>query len=173
MFGNNQRIVLGFVSFILGCIFIYINKGVEGALLIIGSLLMIYAYFRYGTVHRAFQSLKRNNFNKAKEELAHISKPDMLSKSQKGFYFLSMGLISLRENELDAAENYFKKTFDFRLRTANNISLLNLSLAELYLKKEQYQEASTYLENSKKTPHKSSIDRYIDDLEKILNDINS
>jgi predicted ribosomally synthesized peptide with nif11-like leader len=107
--------------------------------------------------------------NVAKEELAQISNPDMLSKSQKGYYFFSMGLINMKEKNLDAAEEYLKRAVGFDLETTNDITLLNLTLAQIYYKKNQYQEAYKYLEISKKTPHKTVVDTQIRDLERALN----
>jgi tetratricopeptide (TPR) repeat protein len=172
MFGRNLRIVMGVICFVFGCIIINYGMLIEGALLILSVLFITYGYFRNGTVWKAFQSIKKNNFAKAKKELSQISKPDLLSKSQKGYYYWALGLIKLKDNDLYAAEEHIRKALDFGVRTENDIALLNLNLAQIFYQKEQFQEAYIYLNKTKDISHKSSVDVYILELEQMLNKIN-
>ena len=168
MFGKYLRIVMSVICFVFGCILINCGMLNEGVLLISSALLIIYGYFRHGTVWKAFQSIKRNNFAKANKDLSQISKPDLLSKSQKGYYYWALGLIKLKDNELNMAEEYIRNALDFGVRTENDIALLNFNLAQIFYQKEQFQESYIYLNKAKIISHKSSVDVYIQALEQML-----
>ena len=168
MFGKKFRIVMGVFCFVLGCILISSGMLIEGLLEFSLILLVTYGYFRYGTVWKAFQSIKKNNFTKAKKELSQITKPDLLSKSQKGYYYWALGLIELKNNDLHLAEEYIKKALDFGVRTENDFAIINLNLAQIFYQQEQFHEAYMYLNMAKNISHKSNADEYILELEQML-----
>ena len=170
MFSNYTRIIFGLICFILGCFSLSIENYFLGVILILYSIFSVYLQFAYGTVWKAFQKIKRNDFVRAKKELESIKKPDLLLKSQKGYYYWSLGIISSQEKDLLKAEEYIIKAIDYGVRTDNDMALLNFSLAQILYQRELIQEAKLYLDKAKNIPHKSIADKYINDFENLLND---
>lgn len=168
MYGKKQRIIIIIIFLVLGCVFMLNRSFLNGAFMLIGALILIYCHFRYGTVWRAFQSIKKNEYDKAKKELLQIKKPELLANSQKGYYYWSLGLIKLFENELDASEKFIRIALDIGVRTENDKTLIKLTQSEIYLKRGQLEEARKIFNEAKSTSHKPRLDEYLKEYENEL-----
>ena len=92
----------------------------------------------------------------------------MLCKSEKTYYYWGMGIIKISENKLDEAEREFYNALRFGATTANNMVIINLSLAQVCMYKEEYEKSKVYIEEAKRIPHRPQLDMILFELESRL-----
>jgi tetratricopeptide (TPR) repeat protein len=141
------------------------------ALFFAAAVLFTYGYFRYGSVWQVFQHIKTGEMTKAERLLDSIKNPQLLSGQQKAYYYFSKGLIEAHRNNLDAAESCLKQALDLGLRTANDTSIANLNLANIYHRKGMFDEARGRLKQASELRHKPQLDEEIQKLKNTLDAI--
>jgi len=136
---------------------------VIGAVLVLGYL--IYSHFKHASVWLAFRNIKRKRLDKAYRLLLDTPNPTYLAKGQKTYYYWGMGLIKISESKFDEAEREFYNALRFGYTTANNMVIINLSLAQICMFKEEYEKAKVYIDEAMRIPHKPGLDNIIYQLE--------
>ena len=129
---------------------------------------MIYAYFKYASVNLAFKKIRAKELKSAHQLLLDTPNPKLLNKSEKTYYYWGMGIIKISENKLDEAEREFYNALRYGVTTANNMVVINLSLAQICMYKEEYEKAKVYLEEAKRIPHRPQLNVILYELESRL-----
>jgi len=150
MFTNNARIILIGLFLAMGVFFSYehIYQLVAAVLMFIG--LIIWGYFREGTVIMAAKRFHHKEYDKAEWLLLQIDHPTWLSKKRRGFYEFIMGGISLQKQDYDAAEKHYELAAQFPLRSANDHVAALVHVANISIRQRNYDKARAYLELAKK-----------------------
>jgi len=165
MLTKKIRILIIFIALITGIISsinsIYWLAAISG---IIG-LYMIFAYFKYASVSLAFKKIRQKNLKSAYNLLLDTPNPKLLTKGEKTYYYWGMGIIKISEDKFDEAERDFYNALRFGVTTANNMVVINLSLAQICMYKEEYEKANVYLDEAKRIPHKPELDIILFELE--------
>lgn len=165
MFDSRIRIIAITIFTIMTISFFIIGRDKLAILSLICCLLQIYSYFRYGTVWLAFKQFKKQNYPKIIRLLGSIKKPEYLSKSQKGFYYMLKGAVNLyHEKNYQLAEENIKKAIEIGVRTTNNISINYIMLSQSGFQQGKYDNAMNYLKEAVKTPHSSMLDEGLQNL---------
>lgn len=129
---------------------------------------MIYAYFKYASVNLAFKKIRAKELKSAYNLLLDTPSPKLLSKGEKTYYYWGMGIIKISENKLDEAEREFYNALRYGVTTANNMVIINLSLAQVCMYKEEYEKAKVYLGEAKRIPHRPQLNIILYELESRL-----
>ena len=79
-----------------------------------------------------------------------------------------MGIIKISENKLDEAEREFFNALRYGATTANNMVIINLSLAQVCMYKEEYEKSKVYLGEAKRIPHRPQLNVILYELESRL-----
>ena len=124
---------------------VYEITGVIG----IGIALLIWGYFREGTVVMAAREFHAKNYDGAEELLKEIEDPDRLGKHRRGFYEFIYGNVELHRHNYEEAEKHFQIASNFPLRNQNDKAIVMVHLANLNLRKKDYERASAYLSRAK------------------------
>ena len=124
---------------------VYEMTGVIG----IGIALLIWGYFREGTVVMAAREFHAKNYDGAEELLKEIEDPDRLGKHRRGFYEFIYGNVELHRHNYAEAEKHFQIASNFPLRNQNDKAIVMVHLANLNLRKKDYERASAYLARAK------------------------
>lgn len=131
--------------------------------------LIIWGYFKNGTVYIAFKKLKNEDYQKAEELLLKIKNPNLLKKSQKSYYHFIKGYIELNKQNLETSFIELTKAINIGLRTDNDTSIVTMNLAKIELERNNFKEAMTYLEKTKSLNHKIELNP---EIKRIENEIN-
>lgn len=129
---------------------------------------MVYAYFKYASVNLAFKKIRAKELKSAYNLLLDTPSPKLLSKGEKTYYYWGMGIIKISENKLDEAEREFYNALRYGVTTANNMVIINLSLAQVCMYKEEYEKAKVYLGEAKRIPHRPQLNIILYELENRL-----
>lgn len=169
MFNPLIRIVLIVSSFAMSILF-YSNEDFKNmGLILIAVVLIVYGYYKYGTVYLAFQEIKKNNYKKAEKLIAKINKPNNLTKGHKSYYHFTKGIIASDKKEWDQGYIELTKALEIGLRTKNDTSIVLLNLAYIEFERKKIIEAKFFLKKLKEFELKSLIKKEADKLIKKIN----
>lgn len=119
------------------------------AVIAIGIALLIWGYFREGTVVMAARKFHEKSYDEAEELLKEISDPDRLGRHRRGFYEFIYGNIELHRHNYAEAEKHFQIASKFPLRNQNDKAIVMVHLANLNLRKKDPVRAEAYVEKAK------------------------
>lgn len=139
------------------------------AVLGIGIALLIWGYFREGTVVMAAREFHAKNYDGAEELLKEIEDPDRLGKHRRGFYEFIYGNVELHRQNYEEAEKHFQIASKFPLRNQNDKAIVLVHLANLSLRKKDYGRALAYVEKAKTYKITSRVKNIILKIESEIN----
>lgn len=169
MFNPIVRIILVVLGLFLAWNF-YSNGDLPIAFVVLFAVgLIVWGYFKYGTVYTAFRRLKNEDFQKAEELLLKIKNPSLLLKSQKSYYHFIKGFLELNKRNIETSFIELTKALNLGLRTENDTSIVLLHLAAIELERNNMKEAIIYLEKIKNLNHDIELEQ---EIERIENEIN-
>jgi hypothetical protein len=169
MFTPVVRIILAFIALWLMWRFWSSGNMVSFGMIVFSLFLIVWGYFKNGTVYSAFQKLRKEDYKGAELALAKTPNPQYLKKSQKAYYHFTKGMIDLNKENLDSAHIELNEALRIGLRTENDQSLVNLNLASIELERKNLEKAQDYLQVSKQLEHKPLLDGEIERLENEIN----
>jgi len=169
MYNPIVRIILGIVGIVMAWNFYSTGNMTSFYMVMVAIGLIVWGYYKNGTVFIAFQQLKKEDFQKAEQLLSKIKNPNLLKKSQKSYYHFTKGFIELNKQNIDNSYIEFKNALELGLRTENDTSIVTLNLASIELERKKYEKAKTYLDQTKKLNHKLELNSEIERIEKEIN----
>lgn len=169
MYSPTVRIILVGIALVMAWKF-YSTGNMTSTYMVLGAIgLIVWGYFKNGTVYLAFQQLKKENYEKAEQLLGKVPNPELLKKSQKSYYHFTKGFIELNKQNLDAAYENLNSALSLGLRTQNDTSIVTLNLASLELERKNLEEARNFLGRTKELNHKPELNAEIERIETEIN----
>jgi hypothetical protein len=160
------RILLGILGLFMAYNF-YINGNIPSTIMVLAAVgLIIWGYFKNGTVYLAFKQLKSENYQNAEHLLLKTKHPHLLKKSQRSYYHFTKGLIELHKQNLDISNQDLIKALNLGLRTENDTSIVTIHLAIIELERNNFLEAKDFLNRTKSLNHKTELNPEIERIEK-------
>ena len=126
---------------------------------------LIWGYFREGTVIMAAREFHAKNYDGAEELLKEIEDPDRLGKHRRGFYEFIYGNVELYCHNYEEAEKHFQIATRFPLRNQNDKAIVLVHLANISLRKKDYERAKAYVEKAKTFKTSSRVNNIIEKIE--------
>ncbi|MCP4442501.1 MAG: hypothetical protein GY810_26645 [Aureispira sp.] len=168
MFTPIIRLTLIFVSFIFILLMYSYGHYPEVGIGILTIFLLLWGYFRSGTVYLAFRHLMQGNYAKAEERLNQTKKPRWLNNSQKSYYHFARGLILANNRELTKSSEHFLEALQLGLRTSNDQTIALHQLAEIAFVQKRYAKSQSYLDQAKLLQYKAPMQVEIDKMQHLL-----
>jgi len=170
MFTNNARIVLVGIFLAMGLFFSYQQVYQLMAVALMFIVLLIWGYFKEGTVILAAKSFHKKDYEKTESLLSQVSHPSWLSKKRRGFYEFIMGGVCLQKQDYDEAEKHYELAAQYPLRTANDHVAALVHVANINIRQGNYDKAEAYLQlaNKRQGEIKSKMKEVIAKLEQEL-----
>jgi tetratricopeptide (TPR) repeat protein len=110
---------------------------------------LIWSYFKQGSVMLAAKAFHQKDYDKAEELLREIKDPDKLSRKRRGFYEFIYGNIELQRENFELSEQHFQIASRFPLQNENDKGIILVHLANLNLRKHDYEKAKAYTDKAK------------------------
>lgn len=165
MFTRKARLAVIIIAGILLAWAVYEKVYEIAALAGIGIILLVWGYFSEGTVVMAAKEFHHKNYDKAEELLLEIEDPERLNKYRRGFYEFIYGNIELHRQNYNKAEQHFQLATHFPLRNQNDKALVWVHLANLSLRKKEYERAAAYLSKARALKITSRVQHIIQKIE--------
>lgn len=150
MFTNNARIILIGVFLATGLFFSYQHVYQLMALTLLFIVLIIWGYFKEGTVILAAKSFHKKDYEKTEALLGQITHPTWLSKKRRGFYEFMMGGVYLQKQDYEDAEKHYELAAQYPLRTANDHVAALVHVANISIRQGNYDKAQVYIQLAEK-----------------------
>ncbi len=131
----------------------------------VSIFMLVWSYFKQGTVVLAARAYHNKDYQKAEELLSEIENPDRLSRIRHGYYEFIYGNIELQRNGFEAAEYHFQIASKFPLRNQNDKGLILVQLANLCLRKKDFERTKAYIEKAKELDISARVKSIINKIE--------
>ena len=154
MFTNTARIFLIGLFLAMGVFFSYehVYQLMGASLLFI--VLLIWGYFKEGTVIMAAKSFHKKDYIRSEALLMQVSNPNWLAKKRRGFYEFIMGGVCLQKQDYDEAERHYELAAQFPLRSVNDHVAALVHVANISIRQHNYDKAAAYIELANKNQDK-------------------
>ena len=162
MFSNRVRFFIGFIFFLTLILLAYLRFYEFAAVALLMILLLVWDYFRQGTLIVASRYFHHKDFNKAERYLLQISQPEWLSKSRRGYYEFIMGGICLQKRDYPDAEKHFEIAAKYPLRSVNDHVAALVHVANISIRQGNFEKAEAYLHLTDQ--HKDSVNAKMKDV---------
>lgn len=129
----------------------------NGIFLILLSGIPLLFHFRNERILLALWYVRKQDFEKASQQLAAISHPEKtLIKGQLAYYYFLQGLMTSQTN-LSKSETWMKKALATGLRLKQDRALAKMQLAAMAMTKRKKKEAQALLTEAKKLDDKGVL----------------
>jgi hypothetical protein len=162
MFTNTARIFLIGLFLAMGLFFSYEHVYQLMAVSLMFIVLLIWGYFKEGTVIMAAKSFHKKDYVRSEALLKQIANPSWLAKKRRGFYEFIMGGVSLQKQDYDAAEKHYELAAQFPLRSVNDHVAALVHVVNISIRQHNYDKAAAYIELANK--HQEKINAKMKDV---------
>ncbi len=146
MFTNRARVLVIGAFIIMLAVSVNFQVYQISAVIVMFIGLLIWGYFKEGTIILAAKAFHNKNYEKAEGLLNQVSNPKWLSKKRRGFYEFIMGGICLQKQDFDAAEKHYEIAAQYPLRTANDHVAALGHVVNISIRHGDYEKAKAYLQ---------------------------
>jgi tetratricopeptide (TPR) repeat protein len=150
MFSNQVRIFIAFVFLLSLGLLLYLHIYELAAVAVLMIILLIWDYFKQGTLVVAAKYFHNKDFVKAEKSLNEISNPKWLSKKRRGFYEFIYGGICIQKQDFEAAEQHYEIAAQYPLRNLNDHVAALVTVANISIRRGNYEKAKAYLQLTEK-----------------------
>ncbi len=168
MFTPITRIVIIFACMLAIVYCLSVGKMYPTFVAFIFMFFTILGYFFQGTVYLAFRQLRSGDVKKAANTLALTTKPNWLTKTQKGYYFFVLGFVEMAQNNLEASKKAYSEALKIGLRLKNDTAMVYANLAMIHHKQKNKVKAREYLSLAKSIKIKEHVKLEIDRIASII-----
>ncbi|QEM12137.1 hypothetical protein [Mucilaginibacter rubeus] len=155
MFSNRIRIFIAFIFLLSLGVLMYFRVYELAAVAAMMIILLIWDYFRQGTLIVASKHFHVKDYDKTAASLKEIMKPEWLSKNRRGYYEFIYGGLCLQRQEFEEAEKHYEIAAQYPLRSVNDHVAALVSVANISIRRGNLEKAKAYLQLAEK--HKEKI----------------
>lgn len=110
----------------------------------IASMMILYGYFRKGSVSLALSRLRHEEYTEAEKIINYTTKPERLDKKQKAYYLFVKGFIAREKDNFDEAKILLEESLNEGVKNQNDIAMAILALADMEMVKKNKNRAKEY-----------------------------
>jgi tetratricopeptide (TPR) repeat protein len=145
MFTNRARILVIGAFVIMMAVAAQMHVYEIAAAVAMFTLLLIWGYFKEGTIVLAAKAFHNKDYEKAEALLVQVSNPDWLSKKRRGFYEFIYGGVCLQKLQYDEAEKHYEIAALYPLRSENDHVAALVHVANISIRHNNFEKAKIFL----------------------------
>ncbi|MEN0054373.1 MAG: hypothetical protein AAGC65_11920 [Mucilaginibacter sp.] len=150
MFSNKVRVFIAFLFLASLAILLYLHIYELAVVAVMMLLLLIWDYFKQGTLVVAAKYFHDKNYEKTEASLKEISNPQWLSKKRRGFYEYIYGGVCIQKQDFEAAEKHYELAAQYPLHSVNDHVAALVTVANINIRFGNYDKAKAYLQLTEK-----------------------
>ncbi len=170
MLTNTARIFVSLLLILAATFAAYYQVYTIAAFGILLTGMVVFGYFKEGTVILAAKQFKHKNYENAKELLLSIKNPEWLNKRRKPYYHLILGNIALQQLDYTTAQTHLAKAATLGLK-ANDLGSTLMHLANISLRNKNKTQGLYWIAEADKLPltqkYKSILKNIAHEIEKL------
>nr|WP_294896940.1 tetratricopeptide repeat protein [uncultured Pedobacter sp.] len=132
--------------------------------------LVVWGFFKEGTVILAAKQFKLKNYTTAKALLHSIKNPELLNKRRKPYYYFMLGSIAVQEMDYADAEFHLGKSAVLGLQ-AGDLGVALMHLANISLRNNDKEKGLLWIKQSEKLPLSAKYKSILSNIEKEIQKI--
>jgi tetratricopeptide (TPR) repeat protein len=133
------------------------------------GLIFLASYIFLGTVQTAAQLVEEQQLDKAEKRLSLTLTPNWLYVTNRAYYYIMKGSIAMQKGDEKTAEDWFKVAEDLKLPSDNERAMIQLQLAGLYAKRNNWNKTKSIMRKLKKLDvTESTLQMQIDQFKQAL-----
>lgn len=117
---------------------------------ILTGIILFVGYLLFGTVQSAAKMTQNMQMEEAEQRLKLTFKPEWLYKTNRAFYYMMQGTLSMHKKDNAGAEAWLAKAQALDLPTDNEKAMVELQLANIQAMKGKWKAAQLHFRNLKK-----------------------
>jgi tetratricopeptide (TPR) repeat protein len=110
----------------------------------IASVILLWGYFRKGSVALALSRLRAEDYAEAERILEYTTQPDRLDKKQKAYYLFVKGFIAREKNNFEEAIILLESALEEGIRNQNDKAMALLALTDIEMVRKHRGRAQAY-----------------------------
>ena len=122
---------------------------------------LVWSHFKEGTVVLASEAFQKKEYDKARALLADIKNPEYLRKKRRNYYEFISGNLALHLLDDAKAEYHFQLASRLPFRRANDKAIILVHLANINLRKKDYERVRAYLDKAAELDVSSRLSQII------------
>ncbi|MCE2503499.1 MAG: hypothetical protein J4G05_05535 [Chlorobi bacterium] len=162
--------IIGIVIAVLtggGLVMLGLQWWIAGGVVTALGLVLLFFWWRLYQILRISEALSKEDFQKAKGQMAKIKNPEKLNDYSRTYYNFFKGVIDARENRFKEAEQAFKIALEInRFRAPDEKATSHLMMGQLLLRKRNRVGATRHLQEAKSLASNPQIHEQIKALAK-------
>lgn len=170
MFTNQARILVCVLLALVGGLAAWLKVYEISALSGMFICLVIWGYFKEGTIILAAKLFKVKNHDKAKALLQSVKNPEYLNRRRRPYYHFMLGSIAVAEAEYNSAELYLGKAAVLGLR-AGDLGTALMHLANISLRNNDKEKGMVWIKQAEKLPLTAKYKSILSNIEKEIQKI--
>ena len=166
------RLILSSFAFLYGGYKLYLDpSNIEGWLFLFAGGALVWGYFKYGTIWKAWRLYEKNDLDGLEVQLSYIKKPEWLNAQNKAYYYLLKGVVLSKNGQWETAYKNFEIATKGPLRTENVLSIVHVYLADTAIILNNLSSAKQHLQKAKKLAHNEGVDKIIEEVEQKVENV--
>ncbi|MFT4061468.1 MAG: hypothetical protein QM642_03815 [Edaphocola sp.] len=113
------------------------------------SAILLFGYFRSGTVKLALSHLRNEEYAKAETILGQTTQPDRLDKRNQAYYYFVKGFLAREKDNYTEAKACLELSLTDGIRNQNDIAMALLALADMEMVRKDKNAALHYFNQLK------------------------
>ncbi len=144
MFTPLSRIILVLICAALSVLGAVLNIFSLVIIASVASFILLYGYFRKGSVKLALSRLRQEDYAEAEKIIDQTTHPERLDKKQHAYFLFIKGFIAREKDKFDEAKNYLEQALNGGIGNQNDIAMALLALADMEMVKKNRSRAREY-----------------------------
>jgi len=115
----------------------------------LASFILLYGYFRKGSVKLALARLRREDYTEAERIIDLNTHPERLDKRQYAYYLFVKGFVAREKDQFSEANRLLEASLHAGLRSENDIAMVLLALTDMEMVNKNRIKARQYFQQMK------------------------
>jgi len=108
------------------------------------SVIILYGYFRKGSVSLALSRLRIEDYKEAERILAYTTHPDRLDKKQRAYFMFIQGFLAREKDNYEEAKMLLEASLNEGVKNQNDIAMAIIALTDMEMVKKNKSKAKAY-----------------------------
>jgi tetratricopeptide (TPR) repeat protein len=108
------------------------------------SFILLYGYFRKGSVMLALKQLRKEDYKEAERVVDLNQHPDRLDKKDRAYFLFIKGFVAREKEQLEEAKIFLEESLQGGIKNQSDIAMAILALADMEMVKQNRKAAKEY-----------------------------
>ena len=159
------RLSLVLAALLIGVVGVGRGNSIDGAVVLAGGALLIWGYFRSGSLWLALAAYRTGNVERMRDHVRCVRWPRLLSPRWRAYYHWLQGVTLAIEGRIAPARDHLLQSRRWRFRSQHDRSIMECQLADMAIRCGEPAQAWGHLRQARTLVHHPGVDALIASVE--------